>query len=278
MQSASPFSAEVLSTIAMAAQSDDLRFYTGDTHKEATELLTTNWPLRQAIFWHEVVQRRSENPCERVIDPWMVTMETAIQYLDLEDAPALLDALRGRPLLDDKLIALSRLILLWARSNRPVGLMNKIELAVGDSDELKSALKAHLAPPPPEREAAQRRMTEFEQRSRDEAAERAKRRQEGIEYLKANVSTLNIGDHAKDGRVLTNINYLHGEIAQKSKNSSRWSVAGWRQLEPEFGPEVARALHDYCVSYWRLYQPQLRSEIGRDTNQTPSAVIIGLSG
>ena len=145
-------------------------------------------------------------------------------------------------------------------------------------DELKSALKAHLAPPTPEQDAAEQRRTEREKRARDEDAERDKRRQEGIEYLKANVSTLVIGDHANDGRILTNINYLLGEVARKSKGTSRWSVAGWRHLEPEFGTGVARALRDYCVRYWRLYQPQLRSEIGRDTDGTPAAIIIGLSG
>ena len=121
-------------------------------------------------------------------------------------------------------------------------------------------------------------MEELAERRRQKEAERQSQRQEGIEYLKANVGTLEIGDHAKDGRVLTNIDYLRKQVARKSKNSARWSVAGWRQLEKEFGPAVARAFHDYCVKYWRLYQPQLRSEIGRDTNQTPGAVVVGLSG
>lgn len=277
-QESGPVGADVLSTIAMAAQSSHLDLYTGDVHKGASELLTTNRGLRHAVFWYEVEQRRIEKPGERVVSPWMVTMESAVEHLDLDDAPTLLEALRGRPLPDDRLIALSRLVTLWARNGRPTELMKQTELAVEHSEELKSALKEHLAPPAPEGEAIQRRMSEFERRRGEEEAEREKRRQEGIEYLKANVGTLVIGDHAKDGRVLSNINYLRGESSRKLKNNSRWSVAGWRQLEPEFGPAVAKAFRDYCVNYWRLYQPQLRSEIGRDTNQTPGAVIIGLSG
>ena len=87
-----PINADVLSTIAMAAQSDHRDFYTGDVHEEGLKLLMANRGLRHAVFWHEVEQRRIEKPGERLIDPWDVTVELTIQYLDLEDAPAVLEA------------------------------------------------------------------------------------------------------------------------------------------------------------------------------------------
>ena len=68
------------------------------------------------------------------------------------------------------------------------------------------------------------------------------------------------------------------EVADKNSSGSRWSVSSWQKLEPEFGSEVAKAFRDHCVAYWRLYRPQLRSEIGADTKSTPWSVIIGLTG
>jgi hypothetical protein len=275
-----PFPIEVLSTIAMAVQSDHMRLYTGDVHKESIDLLRSNSPLRHAVFWHEAERRRVEEPGERLVDPWRVSMETSLQHVDVEEVPLLLRDLRDRALLDDKLIALARLIQVWARAGRPRDLMSEIKSSVGEASDLRAALEQHLNPPPPSPDyvASEQRMEQLEQEQRDRVASNTRHRREGIEYLKANVATLKIGDHAKDGRLLRNIEYLHSEIANKSKNSSRWAVGAWKQLEPEFGAEVARAFKDYCIGYWRLFRPQLRSEIGKDTNTTPTGVVIGLSG
>ena len=276
-----PFYPAVVTTVFMGDQADNLRFYTGDVHKEAEVLLSTNRALRHAVFWHAAEQRRLARPAERLTAAWAVTMSQHVLPSEPADAPLFLAALRERAREDDQQIALSAVLNIHSRSGSPVELMTLIEEGVRGVQHLEAALDAHLNPPPPtpERVAAQQQFRQMEEERLVEQERRKQERDEGITFLKANVATLAIGDHARGGRILRNIRYLHGEIVNLSKRSgSRWAITRWRVLERDFGPEVAKAFRDYCVAYWRLYQPQLRSEIGEDAQSTPWAVILGLSG
>src|SRR5262249_4189625 len=84
---------------------------------------------------------------------------------------------------------------------------------------------------------------------------------------------------AVQGKLWRNTVWLAEEVRNKKKGSSTaWTTDRWESLEAEFGPEIAQGYRDFCKSFWRLYKPQLRSEMGGDTNSVPWAVIIGLSG
>lgn len=71
--------------------------------------------------------------------------------------------------------------------------------------------------------------------------------------------------------------YLHHKIYEKGGSATKWTDGRWRELIPMFGEEVAAAYRDGAMTYWRNYNPILRSE-GDDPNKTPAAVIFGLTG
>jgi hypothetical protein len=251
-----PFDPSVAAAVYMGAQANNLRIYTGDVHKDAIALLSSNRAVKEAVFWYAVEQHRAA----RARDPdqivWRATL--ALPPMDAEDVPRLLAAMTDRPLPDYQQVALASLVNVYAHANRPAELMQRIQSGVAGSTHLETALHRHLNPPPPtaEQQSLNDQMRERDEQHAAELARQARRREEGIGWLRANVATLTIGDYAREGRVLGNIRYLHHELAKLDKVSgSRWTLPRWRLLERDFGPEVARAYRDYCVAYWRMYPP-----------------------
>jgi hypothetical protein len=276
-----PFDPAILATIAMARQADHLGFYVGRVGKEAEELLGGNAVLKHAVFWHFAEEGRAARPSERLVDYWVVAPMSSqhLQFFGDVDVPLFLDALRVRPLMDDRLIALTALVSICVRTGHPPDLLERITTGVAGVPELEATAQKQLNPQPSAAmEAYAEREQERQRGWEEEKAREAEERQKAVTWIKANAGTLEIGDYAKEGKIIGNIRWLHQEVAEKTSSGSRWSVSGWRKLEPEFGSEVAKAFRDHCVAYWRLYRPQLRSEIGAGTNSTPWSVIVGLSG
>jgi hypothetical protein len=275
-----PFDPAAVAMLGMAAQTDHLRTYVGDAHKDALELINNNRALGHCIFWHDATEMRRRRPIQRVTDLFQLRLSPVVRSFDEGDAIAFLEALKNRQEPDDRLLALSVLMWIYGPRNRQERALAKIKAAVNGEPELERAFADFVKPREPSQENrdSESRWAEMERQRVETQAEAEQKRQEGIAWLRSNVDKLKVDGHAKEGGVLDNIRYLHHEITKSGKNSSRWTVSNWQRLTKDFGEEVARAFRDYCVGYWRLYQPSLRSEIGRDSNSTPWAVVVGLSG
>ena len=66
-------------------------------------------------------------------------------------------------------------------------------------------------------------------------------------------------------------------MREKGGSLNRWTEGDWRVLISQQGEDIARAFRDGAVAHWSRYKPKLRSE-GAPPNQTPFAVIFGLTG
>ncbi|PIZ31212.1 MAG: hypothetical protein COY40_02665 [Alphaproteobacteria bacterium CG_4_10_14_0_8_um_filter_53_9] len=278
--SSGPFDRSVIAALYMSAQAGNIHFYTGDVQKDAMAIIYANRHLKHAVFWHAIEQQRLAMPTERLTTDW-VPSSLGLGPMESEDIPYLLNAIAGRQLEDDQLVALSALVRNYVNSEQSPELLARIREAISSLTHLEEALDRYLNPPPPtpEQQASNERVRQMQERSLAEETRRKQVREDGIRWLQANIPSLAVGDYAREGKVTKNITYLHGDLARLSKgSSSRWSLPQWRLLEREFGLEVARAFRDHCVAYWRMYTPQLRSEIGNDTQSTPWAVILGLTG
>ena len=182
---------------------------------------------------------------------------------------------------DDQSVALSALLGIHARSEEPAVLLEQIRIAVAGVPHLE-AKWGHTST------LRRPRLSRHHIASACESGTYVMRQKwnSGDEFgrkassgCKLTLRRSQSGITPAEGLVDRNIQYLHGETAKLSKRSnSRWSVSRWRLLELDFGHEVAEAYRNYCVVYWRMYRPQLRSEMGGDSRSTPGAVIIGLSG
>ncbi len=276
-ESQAPFAPTLLSIMSKALQANHLHRYTGDVHKEASELVLTHTDLKHALFWFEIEQKRAVST-EPVRDSWFATSHE-LQMVNDEDFALLIASLSERPLLDDRVIALKALVRLYIQSKRPRAKLQEIKGAISSCEVLTAALEGELkrGKLSPEVRASMSRLRAAE--SRNDAKRKANEasRRSWIETLKADPSRVGDASLAAAGGVWNNTIWLHDEIRRR-KDSSTWTVTGWQALADDFGPVVAQNFRDLCQAYWRAYKAELRSEMGGEKNSTPWSVIIGLSG
>lgn len=264
----------LLSALSMTEQSDHLQGYSGDLQKELAGVLGSSRELAHAMFWHEVEDKRQRSG-KPVTDFW----HPGINIYTTEDIPLLCSALKQRAA-DDKLIALSTLLTIYSRAGKPSDILDEVRACIAGDLALETALETHLSPPPPSPEltAAENEHKRYETESRLRKEQNEKARVEWIARLKTDPKMIGDLSIAAEGRIWNNTHWLFDEIRRKKKQNSRWTVASWYLLKDDFGDDVAEAFRDFCIKFWRLYEPKLRSEAPGTANQTPLAVILGLSG
>lgn len=277
-ESQEPFDPTLLSIMSKALQADHLHRYTGDVHKEASELALTNADLKHALFWFEIEQKRARST-EPVLDSWFATSHELLMVND-DDFGLLIASLSDRPLLDDRVIALKALVRLYIQSKRPRAKLQEIKRAISNCAVLTGALEGELkrGKLSPEIRASMSRLRAAESRNAAKTKGNEANRRSWIATLKANPTHVGDLSLAAAGGVLHNTIWLHDEIRRRRKDSSTWTVTDWQTLTDDFGPIVAQNFRDLCQAYWRAYKAELRSEVGGEKNSTPWSVIIGLSG
>jgi len=207
------------------------------------------------------------------------SIDTPTPIYSADDVPLLCSALKQRTA-DDKLIALSTLVTIYSRAGKPSDILDSVRACIAGDRALERALENHLSPPPtsPELAAAEKEHKRFETESRLQKEKNEKAREEWIARLKADPKMIGDLSIAAEGKIWNNTHWLFNEIRQKKKQNSRWATSSWHVLKEDFGDDVAEAFRDFCIKFWRLYEPKLRSEAPGAANQTPLAVILGLSG
>jgi hypothetical protein len=249
----------------------DLR---GDLPKRVAE-----WPaLNHALFWQDVAETRAGRDVkkgERLTDYWQVGIFGRFWTFGADSFDTICEDIATRPLLDDKLVALTLAFAIYRENGRPTGWRTRLKrLAEGES-ELESTLDALLRPPAKGRQNWQAQEARWKKRAAQEAARQEADKLKWKEYLDANIEALR--DANKTG-VITNAQYyLHERMRESADGSSKWSEGNWRSLVLEFGEPIARAFRDGAVSFWRGHRPQLLSE-GAKANTTPFSAIFGLTG
>lgn len=276
----SPVDPAVLDVLAMAARAGHMHRYMGDADKHARELIAACRDIRHQLFWHLAEDKRDRSG-QPVMDWWFAAMTPEVTDFDAADLDHYLGEIPARPLIDDKRIALSVAVTVYARQGRPAEMLSRLEHAVARNPALAAELTKHLIPatPSPELRESERRLAEIEKRNKEKKQKDEADRTRWIGVLRDDPSKIGDLDIATDGKVWGNTAWLADEIRKKRKSSSSgWTIDRWELLEPDFGAGVAQAFRDFCIAFWRRYRPQLRSEIGQDTSSVPWAVIIGLSG
>ena len=276
----SPVDPAVLSVLAMAARAGHIHRYMGDADKHARELITASRVIRQQLFWHLVEDKRARSG-QPVTDWWFAAMTPEVTDFDAADLDHFLCEIAARPLGDDKCIALSVAVTIYARQGRPAEMLSRLDGAVAGNPALAAELIKHLSPatPSPELRESERELAAMERRNKEKKQKDEADRIRWIALLRSDPDKVGDLTIAADGKVWGNTVWLADEIRKKHKSSSsRWTIDRWELLESDFGTEVAQAFRDFCIAFWRRYRPQLRSEIGQDTSSVPWAVIIGLSG
>ena len=227
------FDPAVLAAVSLSEQADHLDRYTGMIDEEATTLVQSNRVLWHSMFWHRVGEERVRS--EEPVKDWWVTMRgPALMPLEQSDSERFLKDIKGRPLLDDRLIALSVLMTMYDRGNKPAALLERIKAAVSGDEQLQAALASHLSPPIVSKDV-ERAQREFDAHERRRAARKRKNETSRVAWIKRlRKNPTQVGDLgiACEGKIWNNTRWLFDEIRRKRKRSTSWTVTGWQVLKP----------------------------------------------
>ncbi|CAG0978865.1 MAG: hypothetical protein F9K19_15630 [Rhizobiaceae bacterium] len=263
-------------SVARGYRSDVLSF-----EKENLEEQVPTWPeLNRAQFWHDVTRYRAklaEADKGRLIDWWRPANFGVAWSFSSEDFDYVVEAITSRPLLDDRLVALSLAFHLYDRNGRRKPWLVRLEAAASEG-ELGERLQEMLHPPAdPEMKklrAEGRRLARRAKTRKDSEAQELARSRANLTKDLPKIRE-ELGHHPERAGQLNAIRYLFDQIRDDHQN--HWSSYDWRRLLPDFGEDLAHLFRDAARNAWRYGRPVLRSE-GAPPNETAFATILGLAG
>ncbi|UDM52041.1 hypothetical protein [Cupriavidus sp. MP-37] len=249
--------------------------------EERNELprLVRGWPaLNRALFWHSVTEeraRRKRKNGERLTNYWNVSIVGAYWSFDGTDFDYMRDEIAARPLLDDKLVALSVAFALYQQNGQLRAWRDALKEASAADADVDAELGKLLKPSKGAADKFKRQQAAWKRRAEKDAAREAAAKEEAKRVLAGRVEK--IRDFGKPGQISRDQHYLHHQMRDAEGQHNRWTEGNWQSLAGEFGQDVARAFRDGAVGYWRQNTPLLRSD-GAAANSTPFSTIFGLTG
>lgn len=248
-------------------------------HKELSDLVKGWVDLNHALFWHSVAQKRARREREKgepLDSYWQMLVLGGYCAFDSSSFDIIAKDIGKRPLLDDRLIALTLAFSLFDVSGRPPEWRERLKRLVGKEETLCSKLEALLHPPAGELAKYRRQEAQRKRQSARRAVARDKRLERDKMLLAQRVDQIRYP--GKPGIYTQDQHYLHERMRTLAKdNSNQRTKSNWRSLVEIYGEPVARAFRDATVRFWRDYQPQTQSQ-GAPSNQIPYAVTFGLTG
>lgn len=244
--------------------------------------LISDWPeLNDALFWHNVASARRLGRGDRngrVTRFWQARLFHAYWEFHPKDFDRVLSYLSERPLMDDRLVALSLAFALYQNAKRPRRWREALKARTAKIPELNDALHTMLKPPPATAEEISWKRDEagYKRRNKRDALRRQKNAEDWNTYLRANVATIRDPGFTAPNAMSNAQYHLLCRIRTVASNNGHWTSGNWEALTPEYGPDVATAFRDGAVAFWQRNTPKLASE-GR-MKGTPNSTIFGLAG
>lgn len=258
-------------------QEEDLREY-----KTRLHALVPAWPeLNDALYWFSIEQARSaraERTGDSLTDDWPASCLGPFWKFDADSLPRLLEYIGSRAQHDDRSVALSTAFRVYARHDRPLGILAQLERVVAEDSELTTKLRLLVNPPVSETTRRyEEEHAEYLQRRSEEEEQHKQQRDEWIAELRANPERVQTPPEMKPGTFTKGQYWLMLGLQDSGLATSRSKYANWRALTSDFGESVAQEYRKAATKHWRSYVPSLRSE-GALGNSTPYSLIFGLAG
>lgn len=246
--------------------------------------LVPAWPeLNRALFWYDVADVRrllDQKKGEALTDWWRVRVFRDYWRFEDSDFEYVANQIVEQPLFDDRTVALTLAFQIYRENGRLRGRRERLKKVTSSDIGLAERLSGLLHPPKMSEAEAKNNAIEagFKKRQREREQKEQKRHVDWKSWLSKNTKTLRDVSIAPEGKVWTARAYLYERMHNLAADRNRWAYGNWRDLENEYGAEVAAAFRDGMVSYWRTYHPKLRSEGVENPQGVPFAVILGLCG
>jgi hypothetical protein len=255
----------------------------GRNKDEFFKLIPAWRELNRAFFWFQVQERRREFIEQKYGYPLIYLFQVSLYepYWKFEesDFSYVAQEIAHQELFDDKLVALSLAFELYKSANRPHQWCLQLKKLVASDTKLSMALTSYLKPPAQSQESRQWKQQAAKREKQRKATQEKKEKyhKDWKNYFENNLEKERAKLQDQPGIITNSLFYLFEQTRSKKSNPGRWTEYNWKTLIPDYGEEVARFYRDSIVSYWRHYEPKLRSE-GAPANQTLYAIIVGLIG
>lgn len=260
-------------------------FSQDDIHEIKADLsgIVSEWDeLNRALFWYEVERSREDvlrQDGSRLTELWRVSPFEKYWRFEAADFDYAVEQVKARPMMDDRLVALSLAFDIYRSSGRPRKWREAMRRAVADDVELSNRLDRYLSPPARGEEwvRIRRQQAYWKRRAKSRQEKSAIQEAASKKYLQENLHKESERLQREPGVVTGAIHYLHDRTRNERSVAGRWTSYSWKSLIDKYGSDIAKFYRDGVVAFWRHHNPTLRSE-GAPFNQTTLGVIVGLTG
>ncbi len=242
--------------------------------------LVQGWAeLNYALFWHSVEQERAWRKAKKdqpLTDWWHVSIFGRYWNFVPDSFHTIAADIGARPLLDDRLVALTLAFGLFVAGKRPRKWRERLKRLAAKDEALAAKLDSLLHPPAGELAKFRKQESRWKQRDARIVAAREKMLERDKALLAERVEQ--IRDPGKRAILTQNQAYLMEQMRSSGRDDhNHWTDGNWRSLIETYGEPVATAFRDAAVRFWREFKPKTLSR-GASTNQIPYTVIFGLAG
>lgn len=252
-----------------------------DGYKDNMRKLVPQWPeLNDTLFWRSVRAERTRLESEGKRLDRALQVEWLDRYWSFapDSFARVVDWVNTRELQDDRLVALSLALRLYAESEKPAEWLDLLHAAVADDAVLEARIEEWLNPTVSEEELNwQQRSLEREQKHQQELQRREKSTSEWIARVKANPELVRNPPELAPGEFSNGQYWLYRKIVDSGLRTTRTEGANWQSLIEQFGEDVAHAYRDAAVAHWRHYHPALPSE-GANTSSVEVSLHFAMAG
>lgn len=252
-----------------------------DDYRDNLGELVPAWPkLNDALFWRSVTTKRA-----RLLEEGKsLTHDISVQWpghywsFGPDSFFRVLDWVRSRDLPDDRLVAFSLALRIYAQAKSPAEWLMGLRASAKGEAVLEARLNEFLNPTMSEetrawKEKQAKRQKEQERRRLDEEQVRS----DSIARLKANPELVRNPPGLALGQFSKIQYWLLRQVEGRKPRADTVQGSNWESLIDEFGDDVAAAYRGAAMSHWRHCKPGLPSE-GANTNSVPVSWTFGLVG
>lgn len=267
---------ELLINVRWLEYSDD---YFDRNEQNRLRSLIHEWSeLNDNLYWHSIALLRQYEQ-KKITDDWKIACFDHFWEFNIKDFERLLDFIDNKVLMDDKLIALNRVFMVYHQNDKPEWMLEKIKILCSIYPALSIHLENLINPIISDiQKKHEEKMKKTRLKQEKEKLKNTKARLNWIKSLKNDPERLSNSSYFVKGELTNDCYWLMNEFIYGKESANREDYSNWKILINEFGTQVAFAYREAAIKFWRIHKLKLHSEERLPINSTPYTVIFGLAG
>ena len=248
-----------------------------------SKIVQSNAKLNYGLFWADVEEQRANGRAgdRKPIRFWSIHFFSGRRFWELtaRDLDALYSDFSGRPLEDDKRIALSAIFYLTRDEGRLEAEADKLRSLVANSVTLAQDLEDYFSQPQLEDLPEERRLKREIERTRKKQEEQTEKdKTSWLKFrreLRADPGQLSSPKNLQSWQSgMYRLWYLTDWLRRRSASDEPAAARNWRLLEEGFGRQIAEAYRDGMIAVWRRVAPArpVRKPGGATTVSLPTVL------